>query len=179
MGFFKGTLLQISFCVCVSHALFSHLLVVGVTGTSDEGGPTFGMELKGSDAVSSVPFSRDLWSQDLQAVPGGEACKDTSAVKFHLGEPGQFGYFLHLADLLEEEGSCWSRFPDEEFQLIWKLTCLRLQHRNKVTTSVPKMELPQKTNRAGSKQHGRLDEKHWLFLSIPELRGVRRARSIR
>lgn len=38
------------------------------------------MELEGSDAVSSVPFSRDLWSQDLQAVPGGEACKDTSAV---------------------------------------------------------------------------------------------------
>lgn len=101
------------------------------------------MELEGSDAVSSVPFSRDLWSQDLQAVPGGEACKDTSAVNSTWVSRVSSGV-LHLADLLEEEGSCWSRSPDEEFQLIWKLMCLRLQHQNKVTTlttSVPKLIL--------------------------------------
>lgn len=38
------------------------------------------MELEGSDAVSSVAFSRDLWSQHLQAVPGRKACNDTFAV---------------------------------------------------------------------------------------------------
>lgn len=38
------------------------------------------MELQGSDAVPPVTFSRDFWSQDLQAVPGREACNDTAGV---------------------------------------------------------------------------------------------------
>lgn len=129
MGFFKGNIAS-NILLCVCHALFSHLLVVGVAGTSDEGGPTFRVELEGSDAVSSVSFSGDLWSQDLQAVPGRKACKDKSAVN-STWVSRVSSCILNLADLLEEEGSCWSRFPDEGFQLIWKLMCLRLQNQNR------------------------------------------------
>lgn len=82
--------------------LFSHLLVVRVAGTSDEGGPTFRMELEGCDAVPSVTFSRDLWSQDLQAVPGRKACNTFGVnsgrvslqVDFTLCSPSRGGWVL-------------------------------------------------------------------------------------
>lgn len=53
----------------------SHLLVVHVAGAPDECRPAFGVKLQRRDAVSSVPLSRDLWSQNLQAVPWREACE--------------------------------------------------------------------------------------------------------
>lgn len=54
----------------------AHLLVVHVAGASDERGPAFGMELQRRDAVASVLLSGDLRGQNLQAVPGGEACEE-------------------------------------------------------------------------------------------------------
>lgn len=36
------------------------------------------------------------------------------------------------AYLLEEDASCWSRFPGEELQPTWTPMCLRLQIQNKV-----------------------------------------------
>lgn len=54
----------------------SHLLVVHVAGAPDECGPAFRMELQGGDAVPSVSLPGDLWSQNLQAVPGRHTCKN-------------------------------------------------------------------------------------------------------
>lgn len=54
----------------------SHLLVVHVAGAPDERGPAFRMELQGGDAVPSVSLSGDLWSQNLQAVPGRKTCEN-------------------------------------------------------------------------------------------------------
>lgn len=53
-----------------------HLLVVHVAGASDERGPAFRVELQRGDAVPSVSLSRDLGSQNLQAVPGRKTCKN-------------------------------------------------------------------------------------------------------
>lgn len=54
----------------------SHLLVVHVAGAPDECGPAFRMELQGGDAVPSVSLPGDLWSQNLQAVPGRHTCEN-------------------------------------------------------------------------------------------------------
>lgn len=64
--------------VLVDVQVITHLLVVHVAGAADERGPAFGMKLQGGDAVPSVPLSWDLWSQNLQAVPGRKACADNS-----------------------------------------------------------------------------------------------------
>lgn len=73
----------------------SHLLVVHVAGASDERGPAFRMELQGGDAVPSVSLSRDLWSQNLQAVSGRKTCGDKACDHFivRLYETG--AQFLH------------------------------------------------------------------------------------
>lgn len=60
----------------------SHLLVIHVAGASDERGPAFRVELEGGDAVPSVPLSRDLWSQNLQTVPGRKACENKVSDNF-------------------------------------------------------------------------------------------------
>lgn len=121
----------------------SHLLVVHVAGASDERGPAFRVELQGGDAVPSVSLSRDLWSQNLQAVPGRKACKNKVSDNFmvqhyyfrirrpQLTSVVQF-YTAIVSDLLYEGGSCWSHFPGEEFQLTWTLMCLHLQNHNRV-----------------------------------------------
>lgn len=153
--------------MCVS-CRSSHLLVVCVAGTSDECGPAFRVELEGGDAVSSVTLSRDLWSQNLQTVPGRKACNDTPAVNSTCHCPE---CLLLCTNLLEEDGSCWSRSPDEEFQLIWTLMCLHLQNQREVRllTASYKAGITTLTTWVAGQKDG----------FLPELRGVRRARSIR
>ncbi len=114
----------------------SHLLVVHVAGAADERGPAFRMELQGGDAVPSVSLSRDLWSQNFQAVSGRQTCENKVSDTFRVcldyrsrRRPQLLPSFKSslVSDLLDEDGSCWSRFPGEEFQLTWTLTCPHLQ----------------------------------------------------
>lgn len=51
------------------------LLVIHVAGAAQECGPAFGVQLQWSDAVSSVPLTRDLRGQNLQTVPRRQTWK--------------------------------------------------------------------------------------------------------